>query len=118
MAPPEVAGELVSIAGLRGRSVYDRTGLRVGRLVALVVRLDTEDAHPLINGALVRAEGRLVYIAEAGIVGVHRWEMYLCTVGLDRREQAGQQIDLDQVGGRRRRGARRHRPPVPRARGR
>ncbi len=80
-----VAGELVSIAGLRGRSVYDRTGLRVGRLADLVVRLDTEDSHPAIEGALVRAGRKLIYVPEPGIVGIRHWHLYLGTVGLTPR---------------------------------
>ncbi|HET6986955.1 MAG TPA: PRC-barrel domain-containing protein [Kribbella sp.] len=80
-----VAGELVSMAGLRGRSVYDRTGLRVGRLVDLVVQLDTEDRHPPIQGAVVRARGRLRYVPEAAIVGIRHWNLYLGTVGVTPR---------------------------------
>lgn len=81
----QVAGELVSIAGLRGRSVYDRKGLRVGRLIDLVVRLDTEDEHPAIQGALVRAGRKLIYVPEPGIVGIRHWHLYLGTVGLTPR---------------------------------
>jgi hypothetical protein len=80
--PSRIAGELVSIAGLRGRFVFDRTGRHVGRLADLVVRLDTEDAHPPIHGALIRAGTKLHYIPEAAIVGIRDWNLYLCTVGL------------------------------------
>ena len=78
-------GELVSMAGIRGRAVYDRTGRRVGRLADLVVRLDTEDRHPAIQGALVRAGRKLIYVPEPGIVGIRHWHLYLSTVGLTPR---------------------------------
>jgi len=80
-----IAGELVSIAGLRGRFVFDRTGRHVGRLADLVVRLDTVDAHPPIHGALIRAGAKLHYIPETAIVGIRDWNLYLCTVGLTPR---------------------------------
>jgi hypothetical protein len=83
--PPRIAGELVSIAGLRGRFVFDRTGQYVGRLADLVVRLDTEDPHPPIHGALVRAGAKLHYIPEAAIAGIRYWNLFLCTVGLTPR---------------------------------
>jgi len=83
--PRRIAGELVSFAGLRGRSVVDRTGRHVGRLTDLVIRLDTEDSHPLVHGALVRVGTKLHYIPEAAIVGVRDRNLFLCTVGLTPR---------------------------------
>lgn len=80
-----IAGDLVSIAGLRGRVVFDRTGRHVGRLADLVVRLDTEDPHPPVQGALVRAGAKLHYVPDAAIAGIRDWNLFLCTVGLTSR---------------------------------
>ena len=92
--PLQIAGELISITGLRGRSVYDRTGVRVGRLVDLLVSPDTTDARPLIQGALVRAKGRLFYLPEAAIAGIRDWTLYLCIVGLTLRPLAADLVPL------------------------
>ncbi|WP_166678152.1 hypothetical protein [Kribbella kalugense] len=83
--PVRIAGDLVSIAGLRGRCVFDRTGRHVGRLADLVVRLDIQDPHPPIQGALVRAGSKLHYIPETAIAGIRDWNLFLCTVGLASR---------------------------------
>ena len=80
-----IAGDLVSMSGLRGRFVFDRTGRHVGRLADLVVHRDNDDPHPPISGALVRAGIKLHYIPEAAIVGIRHWNLYLCTVGLTPR---------------------------------
>lgn len=82
---PRIAGELVSVAGLRGRSVFDRTGRHVGRLADLVVHVGTEDPHPPIRGALVRAGAKLHYVPDTAIVGIRDWNLFLCTVGLTSR---------------------------------
>ncbi len=74
--PLRIAGDLVSIAGLRGRFVFDRTGRHVGRFADLVVRLDTEAPHPPIHGALVRAGAKLHYIPEAAIAGIRYWNLF------------------------------------------
>ena len=92
--PLQIAGELISSAGLRGCSVYDRTGLRVGRLVDLLVSPDTTDPRPPIQGALVRAKGRLFYLPEAAIAGIRDWTLYLCTVGLTLRPLAADLVPL------------------------
>src|ERR1700749_3638729 len=89
-----LAGELVSLPGLRGRPVYDRTGLRVGSLVDLVVTADTADPHPAVQGAMIRRRGKLCFVPEAAIVGIRSWDLYLCTVELTPRPLSDQLIPL------------------------
>jgi hypothetical protein len=45
---------LVSLAGLIGRSVYDRRGNRVGRVHDLIVALGKGGEHPPLHSILVR----------------------------------------------------------------
>jgi sporulation protein YlmC with PRC-barrel domain len=73
---------LVSLAGLFGRSVYDRRGQRVGRVRDLVVALGKNgDRAPLV-GILVGARRQVVFIPYTAIAGILRWEVYLTTSGL------------------------------------
>ncbi|TCO19740.1 hypothetical protein EV652_113139 [Kribbella steppae] len=76
------SGILVSLAGLIDRSVYDRRGYRVGRIVDLVVASGIGVEHPPLHGILVRRRLKVVFIPYTGIAGICRWEVYLTTSGL------------------------------------
>jgi uncharacterized protein YrrD len=73
---------LVSLAGLTGRSVYDRRGNRVGRVHDLVVALGNDGERPPLHGILVRTRRRIVFIPYTAMAGIYRWEVYLTTSGL------------------------------------
>jgi sporulation protein YlmC with PRC-barrel domain len=70
------------VAGLIGRSVYDRRGNRVGRVHDLIVALGNGGDHPPLHGILVRTGRKVVFVPYTAIAGIRRWEVYLTTSGL------------------------------------
>jgi CBS domain-containing protein len=61
LANRAVADALVSVAGLAGRTVRDRHGAEVGRLIDLVVRWQGEP-YPPVTGLVVRVGRRTAYV--------------------------------------------------------
>ncbi|GAA1646174.1 hypothetical protein GCM10009744_41450 [Kribbella alba] len=80
--PAQPHSILVSLAGLVGRSVYDRRGNRVGRVHDLIVALGNDGEYPPLHGILVRTRRDVVFIPYTAIAGICRWEVYLTSFGL------------------------------------
>jgi hypothetical protein len=65
-----VAGELISVAGVVGSSVYDDGGRRVGSLHDLVVRWDSGEPHPPLYGAVVSARLKHTFVPAEAIAAL------------------------------------------------
>ncbi len=63
--------ELLHLSTFLHRPIFDTDGDRIGRVQDLVARLG-DDAHPPIVGAVIRIEGRDLFVSIRKIGGLAR----------------------------------------------
>jgi CBS domain-containing protein/sporulation protein YlmC with PRC-barrel domain len=85
LANRAVAGALVSAAGLVGRTVRDRNGVEVGRLVDVVVRWRGEP-YPPVTGLVVRVGRRRAFVPIDHVQEISTQHVTLSSVRLDLRD--------------------------------
>ena len=66
--------DILHLSTVLRRPLFDQDGARVGRVQDLVARLG-DDAHPPIVGAVVRSDGRNLFVAIGKISGLHEVRM-------------------------------------------
>src|SRR6478736_1809151 len=80
-----VHDQLVSVAGLLGRPVRERTGAEVGRVADVVIRWDGA-VYPAVCGLVVRVGRRSAFIAADAVAAVEPTAVTLRTARVDLRD--------------------------------
>ena len=62
VVPPGLRSRLLSVAGAIGAPVVEPSGARIGSLADVLVRWDTGDAHPPVDGVIVRIGRTLSFV--------------------------------------------------------
>ena len=66
--------EILHLSTFLRRAIYDSNGDRIGRVQDLVARLGN-DAHPPVVGAVIRIEGRDLFVPIKKIGGLREGKM-------------------------------------------
>jgi CBS domain-containing protein len=77
---------LVSVAGLVGAPVSNQAGERVGTVVDLIARLDTEEQYPPLSGLMIRVGSRRSFLPAEAIGAITHRSVRLQTARMDLRE--------------------------------
>jgi CBS domain-containing protein/sporulation protein YlmC with PRC-barrel domain len=88
----EVAGALVSVAGLRDRPVRDADGNEVGRVVDVVVHWET--GYSPLTGLIVRVGARRTWVHAQDITSIEQQQVMLRSTRFDLRDVVRREGEL------------------------
>ncbi|MGH7240086.1 MAG: magnesium transporter MgtE N-terminal domain-containing protein, partial [Candidatus Saccharimonadales bacterium] len=82
----ELAGALVSVAGLVGKQVKNQDGQDLGKVVDLVCRWDNAETYPPLTGLIMRVGRQQVWVPAASVGHISSDEVRLGNAKMDLRD--------------------------------